>query len=54
MDEENADRMHIWDDLNLAAAILELSLRSVWERKTVTGVHIWNGPNLESTLFHLV
>ena len=39
MKNENADR----------GALFGLSLSSVWERKTLTGVHIWHGSNLALT-----
>ena len=41
----------MWDDLNLAASIFELRLGSVWERKTLTGVHIWDDLNLVASIF---
>ena len=43
--------MRIWHGLDLALALLELSLGSVWERKTLTGVRIWHGLDLALTLF---
>ena len=38
--------MGIWHDPYLAATLFGLGLTSVWERKTLTGVHIWDDPNL--------
>ena len=52
MREENADNdgYLIWHDLDLTLTRLGLSLRSVWERKTLTGVCIGHDLNLAPTL----
>ena len=42
-----------WDDTNLATPLFDLSLWSVWEKQTLTGVRIWHETNLATALLRL-
>ena len=54
MRQENADKGHIWHEINEAAAHLRLNSSSVWGRKTLTGVRIWDKINEAASLLKLI
>ena len=53
MGQENADKVRIWDGVNLSARLLVLSSASVSEMQTLTALRIWNGLHLTAALFVL-